>query len=108
MREYVTENGIRIWMQYRNGRVSSYECYRSGSGFTHFKSYREAYEDFAERFTLTTVECRTKYVSSFPRMIQSWIIRDLVAIGIEGDDLERAMNSRLCDLEDTLEIAGWR
>lgn len=106
MREYVTENGIRIWMQYRNGRVSSYESYRSGSGFTHFESYREAYEWFAERFTLTTVECSTRYVSSLPRMIQSWVIRDLVVEGIGEDDIERALNSRLCDLEDTLK--GWR
>lgn len=106
MREYVTENGIRIWMQYRNRRVSVYECYRSGSGLTHFESYREAFEWFAERFTLTPIDCRTKYVCSFPRMVQSWIISDLVAKGIEGDDLERAMNSRLCDLEDTLE--DWR
>lgn len=106
MREYVTENGIRIWMQYRNGRVSSYECYRSGSGFTHFKSYREAVEWYADQFTLTTIECNTRYVSSMPRMIQSWVIRDLVAEGYGEDDVERALNSRLCDLEDTL--TKWR
>ena len=106
MREYVTENGIRIWMQYRNGRVSVYDCYRLGSGFTHFESYREAFEYYDERFTLTPIECKTKYVCSFPRAVQSWVCRDLMLRGIYDDDLERAMNSRLCDLSDTLE--DWR
>lgn len=106
MREYITDNGIHIWMQHRNGRVSVYERYTNWSGFTRFESYREAVEWYAEHFTLTTIECSTRYVSSMPRMIQSWVIRDLVAEGYGEDDVERALNSRLCDLEDTL--TKWR
>ncbi len=44
------------------------------------------------------------YIATLRVDIQIEIARRLRAVGINGDDFERAMNSRLCDLIDTIEI----
>jgi len=47
---------------------------------------------------------RTAYICTLPRDVQEKVARALVLAGIGGDDFARAMNSRLCDLEDTIDV----
>ena len=49
----------------------------------------------------------TEYIWRLPRSVQSEIMLALDLAGIEGEDFERAMDSRLCDLEDTIDIRPW-
>ena len=49
----------------------------------------------------------TRYIWTMPTGEQCEIMHALMLAGVEGDDLERAMDSRLCDLEDTIEIGRW-
>lgn len=44
----------------------------------------------------------TEFICTLPKDEQDRIHNALVDVGIDGDDLERAMNSRVCDLEDTI------
>lgn len=46
----------------------------------------------------------TIYIALLPIEVQQEIKRELMNVHIEGQDLENAMNSRLCDLEDTINI----
>ena len=46
-----------------------------------------------------------KYVYQLPTDVQNAIMEALVCAGIEGDDLERAMSSKVIDLEDTIDIS---
>ena len=46
------------------------------------------------------------YVPTLPRETQWRIYVALLRAGTTGSDLARAMNSRLCDLEETIEIGG--
>lgn len=48
-----------------------------------------------------------KYVCELSNEIQDQIKNDLIEIGIEGEDLELAMNSKLTDLEDTINIKAY-
>lgn len=46
----------------------------------------------------------TEYIWLMSQDEQCAIMHELVLAGIEGDDLERAMDGRLCDLEDTIDV----
>lgn len=46
----------------------------------------------------------TRYIWTLPGEVQREILNDLLLAGIEGEDVERAMDGRLCDLEDTIDI----
>ena len=50
----------------------------------------------------------TRFVWELPAHVQREILSALVEAGIEPHDIERAMNSRLCDLEDTIDIREWK
>ena len=50
----------------------------------------------------------TRYIWTLPQQEQQEIYNRLVMAGIEGDDLELAMDGRICDLEDTISIEEWR
>lgn len=47
---------------------------------------------------------KTKYISLLSNDIQEAIERDLRQLGLDDEDIEIAMSSRLCDLEDTIAI----
>lgn len=47
----------------------------------------------------------TRFFFELDLFEQLVIARALMVAGIEGDDYERAINSRVCDLEDT--IGAW-
>ena len=47
---------------------------------------------------------KTIFICQLPQATQDAIRRELVKAGFDSDDIEIAMNSRLCDLEDTIEI----
>ena len=49
----------------------------------------------------------TEYIWLLPTEEQCEIITKLVLAGIEGEDLERALDGRVCDLEDTIDGADW-
>ena len=49
----------------------------------------------------------TRYICTLPRLMRLEIAHYLELLGIVGEDLGRAMGSRLCDLEDTIDIRGW-
>ena len=46
----------------------------------------------------------TMYISTMSITTQNSIQADLQSIGLGIDDVSTAMNSRLCDLEDTINI----
>jgi len=50
----------------------------------------------------------TRYIWALPRDEQERIYAALLMAGIEGEDLELAMDGRICDLEDTIDISEWR
>lgn len=47
---------------------------------------------------------RTAYICTLDGKIQSAIKNDLTELGLCAEDISRAMDSRLCDLEDTIDI----
>lgn len=47
---------------------------------------------------------RTSYIAQLPIEMQNEIKNKLINLGLCEEDIEKAMNSRLCDLEDTLEL----
>lgn len=47
---------------------------------------------------------KTAYIATMTEKIQEEIKQDLIYAGIAGENLTRAMNSRLCDLEDVINI----
>ena len=50
----------------------------------------------------------TRFIYTLPQSIQQEIYLALLLAGIEGEDLELAMSSRVCDLEDTIDVRDWR
>ena len=50
----------------------------------------------------------TRYIWMLTQEEQAAIMTALILAGVEGDDLERAMDGRICDLEDTIDIREWR
>lgn len=50
----------------------------------------------------------TRYIWTLSQDEQAAIYTALLLAGIEGEDLELAMNGRVCDLEDTIDIEEWR
>lgn len=50
---------------------------------------------------------KTKYISQFSLEIQKSIKKELIALGLSPEDIETAMSSRLCDLEDTIDITSY-
>ncbi|MDF2950575.1 MAG: hypothetical protein K0S18_158 [Anaerocolumna sp.] len=50
---------------------------------------------------------KTQYISTLSQEIQSQIKADLQSIGLNAQDIEIAMNSRLSDLEDTINISKY-
>ena len=50
----------------------------------------------------------TRYVFELPVLEQLVISIRLLMAGITDEDHERAMNGRICDLEDTIDIDDWR
>ena len=50
---------------------------------------------------------RTAYICTLDGKIQSAIRSDLTELGLCAEDISRAMDSRLCDLEDTIEIGKY-
>lgn len=47
---------------------------------------------------------KTNYINTLSEEIQSQIKADLQSLELGSTDVELAMNSRLCDLEDTIDI----
>ena len=47
---------------------------------------------------------KTIFICQLPEETQDAIRRELVKAGFDSESIELAMNSRLCDLEDTIEI----
>jgi len=47
---------------------------------------------------------KTTFVHQLPEAIHQSILSDLKSIKLSNEDLADAMNSRLCDLEDTINI----
>lgn len=45
-----------------------------------------------------------RYIATMTHEEQLQILEALQIAGIEGEDLERAMAGRICDLEDTINI----
>ena len=50
----------------------------------------------------------TRYIWTLSQQEQAEIYTALLLAGIEGNDLELAMDGRICDLEDTIDIGRWR
>ena len=50
----------------------------------------------------------TRYIWELSVEEQQQIASALVEAGIFGEDFERAMDGRVCDLEDTISIDEWR
>lgn len=50
----------------------------------------------------------TRYIWTLSQAEQAAIMHALLLAGIEGEELEIAMNGRVCDLEDTINIEDWR
>ena len=49
----------------------------------------------------------TVHIATLPSAQQARIRDELERAGLSHEDVERAMNSRLCDLEDTINMS-WR
>ena len=47
---------------------------------------------------------KTIFICQLPQATQDAIRNQLVKAGLSFEDIELAMNSRLCDLENTIEI----
>lgn len=50
----------------------------------------------------------TEYVGFLEAEDQWDIITQLVLAGIEDEDFERALDSRVCDLEETIDVSAYR
>lgn len=50
----------------------------------------------------------TAYIWTLPQGIQQEIRTRLELAGVEDDDLELALDGRVCDLEDTIDVRDWR
>ena len=50
----------------------------------------------------------TRYIWTLSQREQQEIYLALLMAGIEGEDLELAMDGRVCDLEDTIDVSKWR
>lgn len=50
----------------------------------------------------------TRYIWTLPVSMQQEIYQALLLAGVEGEELEIAMDGRICDLEDTISIEQWR
>lgn len=50
----------------------------------------------------------TRYIWMLPQDEQQAIYQALLIAGIEGEDLERAMDGRIIDLEDTIDVSPWK
>jgi len=50
----------------------------------------------------------TSYVWALSQEEQVEIMHRLILAGIDGEDLERAMDGRVCDLADTIDVTDWR
>ena len=50
----------------------------------------------------------TEYIWMLPVEEQADLLVELAFAGIEGEDLDRAMDGRVCDLEDTIDVSNWR
>lgn len=48
----------------------------------------------------------TRYICTLDSASQRKIASRLIAEGINGDDFQMAMESRLCDLADTISLKG--
>lgn len=47
---------------------------------------------------------KTTYIELLPDATRQAVYTDLLQLGIPLEDVDSAMNSRLCDLENTLDI----
>lgn len=47
----------------------------------------------------------TRYIWTLSQQEQQLIYERLLLAGIEGEDLELALDGRVCDLEDTIDIS---
>lgn len=47
---------------------------------------------------------KTLYIVQLPTEIQKEIKNKLISLGLNKDDIEKALSGRLCDLEDTINI----
>lgn len=47
---------------------------------------------------------KTMYVAQLPLEIQTRIKGDLESLGLSEEDVKNGMESRLCDLEETIDI----
>lgn len=47
---------------------------------------------------------RFKYLSQLDSNVMNAIIQELINLGLSNEDIKLAMNSRLIDLEDTIDI----
>ena len=50
----------------------------------------------------------TSYIWTLPESERREILHKLLLAGVGGEDVERAMDGRVCDLEDTIDIREWR
>ena len=50
----------------------------------------------------------TSYIWTLPQQVQQEIYNALLMAGVDGEDVERAMDGRVCDLEDAIDIREWR
>ena len=50
----------------------------------------------------------TRYIWTLSAEEQQLIYERLLTAGIIDEDLERAMDGRICDLEDTIDVSDWR
>ena len=63
----------------------------------------------SDTITLTqaTKKGHRMYVCQLPENIQKEILNDLINAGISGTDLDNAMDSKLIDLEDTIDLGKY-
>jgi len=47
---------------------------------------------------------KTTYICQLPSSIQDTIKQELINLDLSHEDIEDALSSRLCDLEDTINI----
>ena len=50
----------------------------------------------------------TEYIWTLPVEDQADLLVELVFAGVEGEDLDKAMDGRVCDLEDTIDVSAYR
>ncbi|WP_217269600.1 hypothetical protein [Neobacillus endophyticus] len=50
---------------------------------------------------------KTMYIAQLPIEIQKEILKKLNDLGLSKNDIKNAMDSRLCDLEDTIDITPY-